>query len=37
MIRLLSGVNAHVTLESLKVAEVCPTDFTRVWFLSCVN
>lgn len=37
MIRLLSGVNAHVALERLKVAEVCSTDLTRVRLLSCVD
>lgn len=37
MIRLLSGMNAHVALERLKVAEVCSTDLTRVWLLSRVN
>lgn len=37
MIRLLPGVNAHVALERLKVAEVCPTDLAGVRLLSCVN
>lgn len=37
MIRLLSGMNAHVALERLKVAEVCSTDLTRVRLLSRVN
>lgn len=36
MIRLLPGVNAHVALERLKVAEMCATDLTRVRFLSGV-
>lgn len=36
MIRLLSGMNTHVTLERLKVAEVCSTNLTRVRLLSCV-
>lgn len=37
MIRLLSGMDAHVALECLKVAEVRSTDFTRVRLFSCVN
>lgn len=37
MIGLLSGMNAHVALQRLKMAEVCSTDITRVWLLSCVN
>lgn len=37
MIGLLSGMNAHVTLERLKVAEVRPADLARVWLLSCVD
>lgn len=37
MIRLLSGMNAHVALERLKVAEVCATDLTWVRLLSRVN
>lgn len=37
MIRLLSGMNAHVALKRLKVAEVSPADLTRVRLLSCVN
>lgn len=37
MIRLLSGVNAHVALERLKVAEVRSTDLTGVRLLPRVN
>lgn len=37
MIRLLSGMNAHVALERLKVTEVRSTDLTRVRFLPRVN
>lgn len=37
MIRLLSSMNAHVALERLKVAEVSPTDLTRVRLLSRVD
>lgn len=37
MIRLLSGMNTHVALERLKVAEMCSTDLTWVRLLSCVN
>lgn len=37
MIRLLSSMDAHVTLERLKVAKVRSTDLTGVWLLSCVN
>lgn len=37
MIRLLSGMNAHVALERLEVAEVSSTDLTRVRLLSCVD
>lgn len=37
MIRLLSGMNAHVAFKRLKVSEVCSTDLTRVRLLSCVN
>lgn len=37
MIRLLSGMDAHVALECLKVAEVRSTDLTRVRLFSCVN
>lgn len=37
MIRLLSGVNAHVALERLKVTEVSSADITRIRLLSCVN
>lgn len=37
MIRLLSGVNAHVALEGLQVAEVSAADLTRVRLLSSVD
>lgn len=37
MIRLLSGVNAHVALERLQVAEVSSTDLTGVRLLSGVD
>lgn len=37
MVGLLSCVDAHVALERLKVAEVCPTDLTGVWLLSSVD
>lgn len=37
MVGLLSGVNAHVALERLEVAEVCPADLAGVWLLSRVD
>lgn len=37
MIGLLSGMNAHVALERLEVAEVCSADLAGVWLLSCVD
>lgn len=37
MIRFLSGVNAHVALKGLEVAEVCSTDLTGIRFLSGVD
>lgn len=37
MIGLLSGMNTHVALERLEVAEVCSADLAGVWLLSCVN
>lgn len=37
MIGLLSGMNAHVALKRLEVAEVCSADLAGVWLLSCVD
>lgn len=37
MVGLLSCVNAHVALERLEVAEVCPADLAGVWLLSSVD
>lgn len=37
MIGLLSGMNAHVALERLEVAEVCSADLAGVWLLSRVD
>lgn len=37
MIRLLSSMDPHVTLERLEVAEVRSTDLAGVWLLSGVD
>lgn len=37
MVGLLSRVDAHVALERLEVAEVCPADLTGVRLLSGVD
>lgn len=37
MIRLLSCMDAHVALERLQVAEVCPADLTWIRFLARVD
>lgn len=36
-VRLLSSVDAQVTLQSLQVAETGATGVTRVRFLTCVD